>query len=268
MQPPPNQWQPPTPPPPPGQSYAPIYQQPGPPQYYASPPQQYPPPKPKLRLPRWLLILIILIVAGAVVDGVIQGISQAVNNGDFTAQSTPTPDFQATTQAVTTAIAQENVTPTIAPTPTSGLAVTHGTPILGGMLSDFVGKYGQPDVIATGDYDFQNHTISVLTTDNQVIGILGSPSGNDTWSSSQAKDDCLAYAPSDATYQRHISHGNNDEAYVYVSTQLASRFPASMFTDENGNATTPGTLTVEIDYNTGSTSQFLQCSIETGIPSQ
>src|SRR5207302_11373311 len=63
-----------------------------------------------------------------------------------------------------------NQVPTPTPSPasattTAGVQVTHGRPVLGSPLSDFVGAYGQCTVMnpsmAPDFYDFDHHTIDI-----------------------------------------------------------------------------------------------------------
>ncbi len=95
--------------------------------------------------------------------------------------------------------------PTAVPTSTSnGLAATHGTPQIGALLSDFVGKYGQP--VSQGIGNSQNFyadtaqtiTLNVSTTGQKQQVTQINFIGPDTWSDTQTKTFTTQYLPSDA----------------------------------------------------------------------
>ncbi len=121
-----------------------------------------------------------------------------------------TPPTMVPTQ-IPTPVPTQKPTPTPQPTqqPTAttasnGLAATHGIPQVGGPMSDFVGKYGQP--ISQGDANSQNF----YTDNTQTIIVNVRPSGQnqqvtylsvlgpDSWSDDQTKTSCMQYLPSDA----------------------------------------------------------------------
>lgn len=279
---PPYDWQ--TPPLPP-QGYTQYPQQPP---FYPQPSQQgrhmsagVMPPSPlpqqpkKRKLPIWAWVIIVFL-ALAICSGISQSILQSAKGQSSvtqTATSVPTTDpstdataaaIDATTQTLT------NITPTDTPapqlTPTTALQGTSGDAILGSAIDPFIAKFGQPTVMGTGAYDFQNHTIEVVTGDNLSMSILEDSPNNTTWTLAQAKAICLALSPSDAHYERSITLSNNQgEQYVYVSPSLAKEFQASVFTDENGNQATAGTFGIVLTYAPNSTSQFDSCSTQVGL---
>jgi len=152
---------------------------------------------------------------------------------------------------------------------------TAGEAILGADIGPFVAKFGQPTIMGAGAYDFQNHTIEVISgTDiHRSFSILDNVPDNTTWTLEQARALCLSLSPSDSKYIRHISMptttvgGISYEQYVYVSPSLAKELPASLFTDENGNLTTPGTIGIVLSYAQNSTTRFDSCSTQAGLQS-
>jgi hypothetical protein len=130
-------------------------------------PQQPPPPPTKQSfwkrkagcMPTWLLIVIIGIISLYILVSIVSAASNGGNgigNTDSTptqapTQPTATPDTAKVVPQVTEyptdtpAPAQPTDTPappTTAPTKQSAIHPTHGTPHLGGPISDFYGKYG------------------------------------------------------------------------------------------------------------------------------
>lgn len=210
----------------------------------------------------------------------------------------PTPPAAATPTSVAQAQAPTS-TPTLAPTahattvptatatrpaPTathaSGLTATHGTPRLGGPVSDFVGKYGQPDTgcatCTAGVYNFQRiqgtqiDYISTMLTDanGHVNGFIVQALSGD-WDASTASAVCASFGPSDANYSHasqvlSSSDGSSVEK-VYKSAWLAGQLAPGDFTDgSSGNTLTPGTFDITYTYD-GSPSKVSDCSLEAGI---
>jgi len=182
----------------------------------------------------------------------------------------------ATTQTTSVATSVSTATPTHqkpTSTPTTGVQATAGEAVLGAGIGPFVAKFGQPTIMQPGVYDFQNHTIEVISgTDiHRSFSILDNVPDNTTWTLGQARALCLSLSPSDSKYIRHISMpartagGISFEQYVYVSPSLAKELPAFLFTDENGNSTTLGTIGIVLSYVPNSTTRFNSCSTEAGL---
>jgi len=118
-------------------------------------PPQPPPQKPLFfsrkvgRMPLWLLVLLFVFFMCSC------GSTQQ-------ASSSPT---QAPTQVQPT---NAPATPTTVPTKQTGLAVTHGTPHLGGPLSDFIGAFGQPNSHGTTGASY--HFLTVSSVDGIIVG--------------------------------------------------------------------------------------------------
>jgi hypothetical protein len=164
------------------------------------------------------------------------------------------------------------------PIPTSALSTTHGRPVLGSPLSDFVGVYGQPTVtnssIAPDFYSFHQNSIDVLDVmaykeDNHFASIIlyNNTNGNGWDSLEAAKVACKLYIPDDAVYKRtiDITKPNAATEPVYVSSSLATVFKASRFTDENSNADTPGTFGIVYQYADSTQQQVISCSLQTDL---
>src|SRR5947209_2880806 len=132
------------------------YQQQSPPGYqqysqYQQPPQ-YPPPKRPSETAQFIalvrkhpIILIPIGVIGLIV--VITAISATISSVGSSQHDASTATAQAlvptaTPAPVATATLVPTVAPTKAPVPPVAIVPTHGTPHLGGNVSDFLGKYG------------------------------------------------------------------------------------------------------------------------------
>ena len=244
-----------------------MYQQPFPQQPYPYQSPQQPPPK-KSRRRLWLILSIVggLLVVSCIGCALLGNLlpSTSANNPTPVAQastSTPTPTFtvQATTAAPTATATQPVPTATHA----SGSTATHGTPRLGGPLSDFIGKYGQPNDhtspplyhflrAANGPADGLIIDVDVVT--NLVDDISWANTNSTGWTQSDAKVQCMAFGPSDAHYkQKYPLSSNSGYDLVYTSTSLAHLFQANEFTDGSGNMVAAGTFDVSYLYaNDGS----------------
>src|SRR6266568_6426136 len=197
-----------------------------------------------------------------------------------TAQS-PTPTT-ASTQATVLATLRPTATPTALPTPTPS-TVTHGTPRLGGPVSDFIGKYGQPDTscstCAKGAYNFQRiqgtqtDFISTMLTDanGHVNSFLVQSPGAD-WDVTTATAICESFGPSDVNYDHPLqvlqsSDGSLVEK-VYKSAWLVGQLAKSDFQDGNtmsGNTDLPpGTFDISYSYS-GGPSKVSDCVLAAGI---
>ncbi|MFL5624337.1 MAG: hypothetical protein ACJ788_01940 [Ktedonobacteraceae bacterium] len=285
---------------PPNNSYGPYgYRQPPMPQQPApqypyqhpgqapSPPQQITPKKSRRRL--WLILSIVggLLVVSCIGCALLGNLlpSTAANNPAPAAQaptSTPTPTFttQATTAVPTATATQPAPTATHA---TGSSSVTHGTPRLGGPVSDFIGKYGQPDTgcgtCAAGVYNFQRiqgtqiDYISTMLTDanGHVNGFIvqGPDAG---WDASTASAICESFGPSDVNYDRPVqvlqsSDGSSVEK-VYKSAWLAGQLAVGDFQDGNTTSNNtdlpPGTFDIDYTYPSGP-SKVSDCSLDAGI---
>ncbi|HJT58915.1 MAG TPA: hypothetical protein VJ761_20570 [Ktedonobacteraceae bacterium] len=221
------------------------------PSFSASRPGRFHTPK-RTRLRLFVIVSAVVVFACAIV-----GCSPAPGNSP----SLPT-------SKVTQPAAQTS--PTLFPT-------SPGAAILGANIGTFIAKYGQPNSQpSNGVYEFSiygnPHTndVTIATQNNRVMGIEeDSPDGQE-WSESEAIKSCLAFAPLDNLYKRQETFSDTqgtttDLQHVYYSRSLAKQFPASDFTDENGDATTPGVFGIVLTYSTSGESEFLGCATQIGL---
>ena len=166
--------------------------------------------------------------------------------------------------------------PAARPSPTL-FPASPGAAILGANIGTFIAKYGQPTSQPVNEiYEFSiygnPHTndVTVATQNNKVMGIQEDSPANQEWSESEAIKSCLAFAPSDNVYKRQETFSDTqgtitDLQRVYYSPSLAKQFPASDFTDENGDAMTPGMFGIVLTYSTSGESEFLGCATQIGL---
>jgi hypothetical protein len=164
-------------------------------------------------------------------------------------------------------------------TPSSPTAfpTSPGTAILGANSGTFVAKYGQPNSRPiNGVYEFSIYgnphanDVTVATQNNKVIGILEDSPTDEGWSESEAIKSCLAFIPADSIYKAQMTFSdtqNNPTGMqrVYYSRSLAKQFPPGDFTDQQGNATTPGMFGIVLTYSTSGVAKFLGCATQVGL---
>ncbi len=265
----------------------PTQQPPFPPQQYQQPPQYQPPMPPPKKKSRKGLFIVLGVILAVVLFGCI-GVSAMVNAGGQAAQQTLNQTSTHVAQIPTT---QPTTQPTIAPTAkpttpptvktTMSLAATHGTPLLGGPISDFIGAYGQPDPhssIQQGYYDL--HFLPSTSPLSNVDGIIVSTDPGSTtylsanilvqaqndvgFSLNDAKTRCLTFAPSDTRFVKEFVYADNTGFdMVYTSVGLAKDFPASSFTDSQQNQVQAGTFDVQYLYS-GDNQHIDSCDIVIG----
>lgn len=139
------------------------------------------------------------------------------------------------------------------------IAPTSGRPALGSPVSDFVGKFGQPNDHSTPGqiYNFlrvpgQNLDGLIITPypGTQQVDDITVATPDPGWTSSEAESHCLAYAPLDYHFKQKIPYADNTGYdMVYSSASLAKAFPAADFTDGNSNQVTPGLFDIGYLYN-------------------
>lgn len=259
----PEQYQPPQ-----WQSQQYPYPQPQP-QYTPPPMVQPPPPKKKSRKKLWLIIGAIIIVLIIVAN---IGAHLSPSSTDTTPQATQPAQTTQATQAVQptqppakpTAVPTQAVQPTATTSGNSNIQPTHGTPHLGGPLSDFVGAYGAPDAHSNFSQGYDVLHLLPSSTSN-IDGIIVASYPGDTtyqaaditvqatndigWTSSDAQARCMTFAPSDSHLkQRFVYADNSGYDLVYTSVALASDFPASDFTDGQSNTVQAGMFDVSYLY--------------------
>src|SRR6266699_4188264 len=235
------QWQPPT-------QYPPYQQQ------YYQPPPYYPPPMmivhppPKRRSSCLVAVSVVILIC--VVIGAFNAI---FNQPKITSTSINT--------------LQPTNTPTI---PTEAPSQYTTKPILGSDVSVFLAKYGQPD-LNDSDVDYAYTSLGLVVmidtgATKRISSIQRAPTDGSTWTVDQAKATCKPYMPSDAHFKHTLTiygkHGIAlDYEFVYFSSSLAKRLPASDFIDQNLKHDKPGTFVLGLSYKLGSTSAFDYCFV-------
>lgn len=266
----------------------PPYQQ----QQYQQPPQylpSMPPPKKKSRTRLWLILVAVVLVLAVIIGVASKGQSQ-----------NPAPAAQGTqpTLATKQPTLQPTTAPTTKPTPkptvqsTQNLAVTHGTPHLGGPISDFIGAYGQPNDHSNpggyaSQYHFQRDTNTTDVTDGLIVSTsadsksavddisvaavaqnatYNDPQAGSSFSPSDAKARCMTFAPSDARFkQKFVYADNSGYDMVYTSASLAQSFQAADFTDSQSNQVQTGMFDVSYLYKSnGDTQHIVSCEMIIG----
>lgn len=178
---------------------------------YQQPSYQYPPQQPPKRtiwqrfraLPMIVQVPIVLFVIIFVGSAAISGVHDAISPP---ATPTPAPITQPTHVAVKPT--QSGIQPTATPQPQptkapAAIAATHGTPYLGGPVSDFLGKFGQPingvSPNSTGWLlDGENTLLLHYDTTTQKVNYIAY-TGSSSWSKAKYRDYLLTFAPSDYT---------------------------------------------------------------------
>jgi hypothetical protein len=245
------------------------------------PPNQPPPPPAPKALPhqrfwRWFrtqsvrvqIISCVVLILSCVLC---TGISAIAGKGNQTvpvavATDTPTIVPTAAQTAASTVATPTTPIPTLPPLPAAtptqrGVAATHGTPHLGGPISDFVGAYGQPNDhsdIKSRSYHFLRSTnsnvdglivSSVLSYNNRVDDIIVASTGDVQWTPTDAKNRCMTFAPSDAHLKQRLYYADGKGFdIVYSSTQLSHDLSASEFIDTQQNQVQAGLFDVSYLY--------------------
>jgi hypothetical protein len=240
---------------------------------YQQPPLASPPPpvlpqrqkKPRQKPPRWAYIVTFILIGGVVACAIAGIISLATSGGGGSApQAQQAQHTAAPTSKATTSTGSSSIKPTATARPQSAkaLVATHGTPRLGGPLSDFVGSYGQPNSHSTpptlyhfSTYASANIDAVVVMTDvyapSLVSDVTAQAPSDTTWDISFGEAHCLAFAPLDSRLVERVPYGDNTGYdMVYKSAQLSHLFPAADFTDANGNTVAPGTFDISYLYGT------------------
>ena len=233
-----------------------------PPQQSPLPLQQYqqsmPTPKKKARKRLWLILAAVVLVLAVII-----GVESHVQS------QKPTPAAQ-----LTHATQQPALQPASKPTlqPTKALTATHGTPHLGGAISDFIGVYGKPDPHSSSQQGYIDlHFLPSTSSQSNVDGLIVATDPHTTtylaanitvqaqngsaqtaaigWAVNDAKTRCMAFAPSDAHFVKEFVYANaSGFDMVYTSAQLAKDFPASAFTDNQQKQVPAGTFDVQYLY--------------------
>jgi len=227
----------------------------------------------------------------------VSALSGSQHNSQTAAQATPTDTPTSAPALIATDTPTDTPVPTATSTPvptsqppakptaaTGNLIATYGTPRLGGPVSDFIGKYGNPDAgcatCASGVYNFQRYQgtqidyISTMLTDangrTNTFDVSAPP--NSEWDVATATALCESFGPSDVNYDHPVqvlqsSDGTSVER-VYKSVWLAGQLAAGDWQDLNTMSGStdlpPGTFDIFYTYPS-SPSKVSDCSLEAGI---
>ncbi len=158
----------------------------------------------------FMFIVLVVLVFGFAACGE-TGANTDSTSTQATQIATPTPTSTQTSIATSvSATAIPTTKPTPLPTHASGFPATHGTPLIGGPFSDYVGKYGQPiGQGQPGSYNFQSDTPRpdgslplgpnvTPNTSGEVVGLTIIADSTDTISFTQAQRNCEKWLPDDA----------------------------------------------------------------------
>lgn len=243
---------------------------------------QSPPKKKRWYRRPWGIALIAVLVLGLCgiysISTIMTNASKPNSNTASTAHSNNT---STKVVAKSTSAPRPTLVPTHKPIPTTkatqvpnASTATHGTPELGGLISDFVGKYGLPNNHSIPGMDHFLRTASSLTvTDGLIVtNILGTKNvdsikvaaiNSAIWTQAIAKTLCMSYVPTDAHQIKQVPL-TTAQGYdvIYVSSWLATRFSASDFTDSNQNTVQAGTF--DIQYLVKLDGSIDSCSIQIG----
>lgn len=288
---PPSQWQSPSQPFPGSQQpfgQQPTYSPPSPQYPYPPAPTPFTPPGPapqpprKPRRRRRVFLIIGAVVAILLIIIVIAAIATPSQPPP---QANTTPTTTHATQATKPAATAKPTT--VKPTTASSnvIPATHGTPRLGGPLSDFIGAYGQPNGHSSPpDYHFKtvgnideymamslgaSCSSMKCVASQQIIDIsVQSPDQSAGFTPSEAEALCMSYAPSDAHLKQKIAYADGSGFdMVYTSAQLSHAFPASLDAEvwSNGNGGTVAAGTFDVSYLYADNGQGIgSCDMITG----
>ncbi len=237
-----------------------------------------PPRKPKSRNRHWLIICIVVLVLIVIGAAFRVGKSNQATTMSKATQPASTVQQQQTTK-------QPAPKPTSAKSsPTSTVITNAGAPVLGGTLSAFIAKFGQPnDHSSNGMPHFQrcgNSNVDQLilsqisrdNTSDSITSIVVQACTSTSWYLAQATAVCLSYFPSDAKYQRSVQIVGTRGQFasvdkIYYSATLAHVFAMDnfKFTDVNGKAVQPGLFDVDYRPNSNNDTSYIDsCTIQLG----
>jgi hypothetical protein len=182
-------------------------------QFQQAPNMQPQPPKKKSHKRFWYSITAIVV---ALILSVIVG-TLIVNNstmGRQLSKITPTQSRQFSTPAThagtfTPSVDQQNIRP------------THGSPVLNGRISDFIGAYGKPLTTNGKDSLWLLHTDGSLSLETQntnkgVVDYL-SVSMPESWNKQKAQAYCLTFAPHNYALYKSAVPTESGDLYIYSS---------------------------------------------------
>src|SRR6266581_4167051 len=185
-----------------------------PPQFQPPPVMLSQPPEKKSRK-RFLLVIATVVVVLALATALGSLIASISSTARPQIKAAPTqaeqPISQSTPASTSTTTAEklQNIKP------------THGSPSLGGQISDFIGTYGRPSMTDGKDSMWLLNSegslsLDVRDTGRGVVGYL-SISTPGSWNLQKVQDYCLTFAPHNFTLNKTSNPDNSSGLYVYDS---------------------------------------------------
>ena len=189
-----------------------------PPQIQPPPVMQSQPPEKKSRKRFWLVIATVVVVLalatamGSLIVNISSTAHPQIKAAPTQAPAQAEQPISQSTPASTSTTTAENL---------QNIKPTHGSPSLGGQISDFIGTYGRPSMTDGKDSMWLLNSDGSLALDTRVTGrgVVGyvSISTPDSWSRQKVQDYCLAFAPHDYTLDKTSNPDNSSGLYVYDS---------------------------------------------------
>ena len=181
-------------------------------------PPQFQPPEKKSRKRFWLVIAtVVVVLALATAMGSLIANSSSTGRPQMKAAPTQAPTqaeqpISQSTPASTSTTTSENL---------QNIKPTHGSPSLGGQISDFIGTYGRPSMTDGKDSMWLLNSegslsLDVRDTGRGVVGYL-SVSTPGSWNLQKVQDYCLTFAPHNYTLNKTSNPANSSGLYVYNS---------------------------------------------------
>jgi hypothetical protein len=210
-------------------------------QQQLSSPQFQPPPviqpqssEKKSRKRLWTFITVVVGVLALAIAMVLP-IDNISSTGHQHTKSVPT-QLKQTSSQITSA-----GTSTAAAKNLQNVKPTHGTPVLYGQISDFIGTYGRPSTTNGKDSMWLLNadgslSLEARNTGRGVVGYL-SISIPDSWSEQKAKAYCLAFAPHNYIPVQTSISDNSGSLFVYNSPSgrftlhISSGYPLYCYMD-------------------------------------
>lgn len=161
---------------------------------------------------------------------------------------------KATATKPATKVATATATKEPQPTATAVSGVTTAT--LGGTEKAFISAYGPYAALPNSTTEYRDHRATIQGEDTAITVALTSNDDNmrvryikiqpgdssSTWSNAQAQTIAKTFLPADAVYVKDKTVADFGTEHIYSSQLLAQSFPASAFTDADGNAVPAGTF--------------------------
>ena len=218
-------------------------------QQQVSSPQFQPPPimqaqssekKPRKRL--WSVIAVVVVIVAVVLaltTVVVLPIANISSTEHPHTKAVPTQVEQTSSQitsAVTPATTAENL---------QNVKPTHGTPVLFGQISDFIGTYGKPSTTNGKDSMWilnadGSLSLEARNTGRGVVGYLSISIPN-TWSEQKAMAYCLTFAPRNYVQVQTSIPDNSGSLFVHNSPSgrfalhISSGYPLYCYMDTVSN---------------------------------